>query len=101
MVASRYRDDLFDCLTARGDELFELADALLCADGPVSGFVDGIRFWLNFRDAHTVSDGWNLTRSPGSRLKMISPPHGVADSSGPWKRRRSGWRSCCCRRSRI
>ena len=34
-LASRFRDDLFDCLTARGDELFELADALLCADGPV------------------------------------------------------------------
>jgi hypothetical protein len=32
--ASRFRDDLFDCLTARGDELFELVDALLCADGP-------------------------------------------------------------------
>lgn len=30
--ASRFRDDLFDCLTARGDELFELTDALLCAD---------------------------------------------------------------------
>ena len=27
-VASRYRDDLCDCLTARGDELFELVDAL-------------------------------------------------------------------------
>jgi hypothetical protein len=39
-VASRYRDDLFDCLTARGDELLELVDALLCADGPVRAPVD-------------------------------------------------------------
>ncbi|OIJ85383.1 transposase [Streptomyces sp. MUSC 14] len=38
--ASRFRDDLFDCLTARGDELFELVDALLCADGPVTSPVD-------------------------------------------------------------
>ncbi|GAB2798888.1 hypothetical protein GCM10027091_33340 [Streptomyces daliensis] len=38
--ASRFRDDLFDCLTARGDELFELVDALLCADGPVRALVD-------------------------------------------------------------
>ncbi|MFF3557847.1 NF041680 family putative transposase [Streptomyces tsukubensis] len=38
--ASRFREDLFDCLTARGDELFELADALLCADGPVRTPVD-------------------------------------------------------------
>lgn len=39
-VASRFRDDLFDRLTARGDELFDLADALLCADGPVRAPVD-------------------------------------------------------------
>ena len=38
--ASRFREDLFDCLTARGDELFELVDALLCADGPVTSPVD-------------------------------------------------------------
>ncbi|MFF9011867.1 NF041680 family putative transposase [Streptomyces sp. NPDC014870] len=34
--ASRFRDGFYACLTARGDELFELADALLCADGPVT-----------------------------------------------------------------
>ncbi|GHI02874.1 hypothetical protein Scel_11950 [Streptomyces cellostaticus] len=38
--ASGFRDDFFDCLSARGDELFELADALLCADGPVTSLVD-------------------------------------------------------------
>lgn len=38
--ASRFREDLFDCLAARGDELFDLADALLCADGPVTSPVD-------------------------------------------------------------
>jgi hypothetical protein len=34
-VLSRFRLDLHACLTARGDELFELADAVLCAEGPV------------------------------------------------------------------
>ena len=34
-VLSRFRADFHACLTARGDELFELADAVLCADGPV------------------------------------------------------------------
>jgi hypothetical protein len=34
-VLSRFRVDLRACLAARGDELFELADAVLCADGPV------------------------------------------------------------------
>src|SRR4249919_2051601 len=34
-VLSRFRLDLHACLTARADELSELADAVLCADGPV------------------------------------------------------------------
>jgi hypothetical protein len=34
-LLSRFRVDFRACLTARGDELFELADAVLCADGPV------------------------------------------------------------------
>ncbi|HEX6685674.1 MAG TPA: hypothetical protein VF062_23060 [Candidatus Limnocylindrales bacterium] len=33
-VLSRFRADLYDCLTRRGDALFELAEAVLCADGP-------------------------------------------------------------------
>ncbi|MFD8570091.1 NF041680 family putative transposase [Streptomyces sp. NPDC059639] len=39
-VASHFRDDFFDCLPVRGDTLFELTDALLCADGPVKTPVD-------------------------------------------------------------
>jgi hypothetical protein len=34
-VLSRFRVEFRGCLTARGDELFELADAVLCTDGPV------------------------------------------------------------------
>jgi DDE superfamily endonuclease len=34
-VLSRFRLGFHECLTARRDELFELADAVLCADGPV------------------------------------------------------------------
>jgi hypothetical protein len=30
-----FRGESYRCLTARADELFELADAVLCADGPV------------------------------------------------------------------
>ncbi|MEV0136752.1 NF041680 family putative transposase [Dactylosporangium sp. NPDC050688] len=30
-----FRRDFYRCLTRRGDALFELADAVLCADGPV------------------------------------------------------------------
>ncbi|MFB8037504.1 hypothetical protein ACFC5Z_32140 [Streptomyces sp. NPDC056004] len=35
-MTSHFRDDFFDCLPVRGDALFELTDALLCADGPVT-----------------------------------------------------------------
>src|SRR5437764_4403165 len=34
-VLSRFRVDFHACLTARADELSELADAVLCTDGPV------------------------------------------------------------------
>src|SRR5512135_1458725 len=34
-VLSRFRRDFYACLTARADELSELADAVLCAGGPV------------------------------------------------------------------
>ncbi len=39
-MASHFRDDFFDCLTVRGDALFEVTDALLCKDGPVTAPVD-------------------------------------------------------------
>lgn len=39
-VLSRFRTDFYDCLTSRADALFELADAVLCTDGPVRSLVD-------------------------------------------------------------
>ena len=39
-VLSRFRQDFYDCLTTRADALFELGDALLCTDGPVSSLVE-------------------------------------------------------------
>jgi hypothetical protein len=38
--ASRFRGNFYACLTARRDELFELVDAVLCADGAVKSPVD-------------------------------------------------------------
>jgi hypothetical protein len=34
-----FRGELYGCLTARADALFELTDAVLCADGPVKTLV--------------------------------------------------------------
>lgn len=39
-VLARFRTGFFSCLTARADALFELCDAVLCADGPVRSLVD-------------------------------------------------------------
>ena len=36
----RFRVGFYGCLTARSDALFELTDAVLCADGPVRSLVD-------------------------------------------------------------
>ncbi|WP_435594431.1 hypothetical protein [Streptomyces panacea] len=37
---SDFRSELYASMTARGDALFELRDALLCSDGPVRTLVD-------------------------------------------------------------
>lgn len=37
---SHFRSELYACLTARGDALFELCDALLCTEGSVRALVD-------------------------------------------------------------
>jgi hypothetical protein len=37
---SGFRQEFYRCLTARADALFELTDAALCADGPVTSLVE-------------------------------------------------------------
>jgi hypothetical protein len=37
---SGFRQEFYRCLTARADALFELCDAALCADGPVTSLVE-------------------------------------------------------------
>jgi hypothetical protein len=37
---SRFRTAFYECLSARADAFFELADALLCADGPTRAPVE-------------------------------------------------------------
>ncbi|MFI1330943.1 hypothetical protein ACH4U7_12510 [Streptomyces sp. NPDC020845] len=38
-VLSRFRTEFYACPTARKDVLFELADTMLCSDGPVKTLV--------------------------------------------------------------
>ncbi|MFB9605646.1 transposase, partial [Streptomyces roseofulvus] len=37
---SRFRGEFYSCLTTRSDALFELADAVLCGDGPVRSLAE-------------------------------------------------------------
>ncbi|MFE1458942.1 NF041680 family putative transposase [Streptomyces sp. NPDC058735] len=39
-MLSRFRVEFYECLYARADALFELTDAVLCADGPVKTLVE-------------------------------------------------------------
>ena len=50
-VLSRFRRDFHACLSARADELCELADAVLCADGPVQSLA-GLSLVAEHRRGH-------------------------------------------------
>jgi DDE superfamily endonuclease len=50
-VLSRFRADHRACLTARGNELFELTDAVLCTDGPFRTLA-GLSLVLGHRPGH-------------------------------------------------
>ncbi|MFE7901507.1 NF041680 family putative transposase [Streptomyces sp. NPDC057424] len=91
--ASRFRGEFCECLTARRDELFELTDAVLCADGAVKSPVD-LTLLPEHRRGHgamyggldhgridvgrvrTVLAGLSLPRFDGGRLVLavdVSP----------------------------
>jgi hypothetical protein len=68
-VLSRFRLDFHACLTARGDELFELADAVLCADGPVKTLA-GLSLAPEHRRGHgALYDAVNHGRLAIGRLR--------------------------------
>src|ERR1700759_5669135 len=67
-VLSRFRVDFHACLTARADELSELADAVLCADGPVRDLA-GLSLAPEHRRGHgALYDAVNHGRVDTGRL---------------------------------
>ena len=52
-----FRRELYGCLTARADELFELAGAVLCAGGPVRMLAE-----LSLAPGHRAGMGRCMTR---------------------------------------
>ena len=66
---SRFRADFHACLTARADELSELADAVLCADGPVRDLA-GLSLVPEHRRGHgALYDAVNHGRVDIGRLR--------------------------------
>ncbi|MGW4651833.1 NF041680 family putative transposase [Kitasatospora sp. NPDC004289] len=67
--ASHFREDFYGCLTARRDELFELTDALLCADGPVTSPVELTLVAEHRRGHGALYDALNRGRVDVGRLR--------------------------------
>jgi hypothetical protein len=66
---SRFRLDFRSCLTARGDELFDLADGVLCAGGPVRTLA-GVSLAAEHRRGHgALYDAVNNGRIDVARLR--------------------------------
>jgi hypothetical protein len=64
-----FRQAFYDCLTLRADALFELTDAVLCADGPVSTLV-GLTLTAEHRRGHgALYDGLDAGRIHVDRLR--------------------------------
>jgi DDE superfamily endonuclease len=64
-----FRGELYRCFTARADALFELADAVLCADGPVRTLV-GLSLAPEHRRGHgALYDAVNHGRIAIARLR--------------------------------
>jgi hypothetical protein len=64
-----FRQAFYDCLTLRADALFELTDAVLCADGPVTTLV-GLSLTAEHRRGHgALYDGLHSGRIQIDRLR--------------------------------
>src|SRR5450631_2747897 len=67
----RFRQDLRGCLTRRGAALFELADAMLCAQGPVRSPVE-LSLEPEFRRGHgSVYDALAQGRISSDQLRHL------------------------------
>jgi len=64
-----FRTGFYGCLTARSDALFELTDAVLCADGPVRSLVDLTLVAEHRRGHGAMYDALNQGRVEPERLR--------------------------------
>jgi DDE superfamily endonuclease len=66
---SRFRQVFYASLTARADALFELTDAVLCADGPVTSLVELTLVAEHRRGHGAMYDALNQGRVEPERLR--------------------------------
>src|SRR3954449_2512620 len=66
-----FRSELYRCLGRRADELFELTDALLCADGPVSTLVGLCLAPEHLRGHGALYDAINAGQVEVERLRGV------------------------------
>ncbi|WP_051777905.1 NF041680 family putative transposase [Streptomyces violaceorubidus] len=69
--ASAFRGEFYECLTARRDALFELVDAVLCADGAVKSPVDLTLLPEHRRGHGAMYGGLNHGRIDIGRLRTV------------------------------
>lgn len=81
--ASHFREDLYACLTRRGDTLFELCDAMLCENGPVTSPVD-LTLLAEHRPGHgALYDALNCGRIDADEVRRalaVLPQPKAADN---------------------
>ncbi|MEU3568796.1 NF041680 family putative transposase [Kitasatospora sp. NPDC036755] len=68
---SRFRADFYDCLSARADAFFELADALLCSDAPVKTPVELSLTAEHRRGYGSLYGALNHGRLDADRLRVL------------------------------
>lgn len=67
----RFRHEFYHCLTTRADALFELTDAALCTDGPVTSLVE-LSLATEHRRGHgSLYDGLNSGRIDITRFRNV------------------------------
>lgn len=74
--ASCFRGEFHECPTTRRDQLFELTDAVLCADGPVKSPVDLALLPEHHREYAALYGGLNPGRIGVDRPRTL-------DRAGP------------------
>jgi DDE superfamily endonuclease len=96
VALSRFRGQFYGCLTRRADVLFELTDALLCADGPVTSLAELSLDLVHRRGHGAMYDALADGRLDTDRLRMalvgLALPRGadrqltIAIDVTPWPR---------------